>query len=65
MLKTLVQKHHESQYFEAELNVNSISDEHLRTLARLVSLADNLASSERGEHAKLSRLQGNASSVRA
>ena len=52
VLKTLVQKHHESQHFGLDLNVNSISDEHVRTLARLVSLADNLSSSERGEHSK-------------
>jgi len=52
ILKTLVQKHHESQYFEPDLNVNSISDEHVRMLASLVSLADNLSSAERGEHSK-------------
>ncbi|MFC1968658.1 HD domain-containing protein, partial [Chloroflexota bacterium] len=52
VLKTLVQKHHESQHFEPYLNVNSISDEHIRTLASLVSLADNLSSGERGEHSK-------------
>ncbi len=49
VLKTLVQKHHESQHFEPDLNVNSISDEHVRTLANLVSLADNLSSGERGQ----------------
>lgn len=48
ILKTLVQKHHEAQHFEPDLNVNSISDEHVRTLAKLVSLADNLSSAERG-----------------
>ncbi len=48
LLKTLVQKHHESQYFEPDLNINSISNQHIRTLASLVSLADNLSSSERG-----------------
>jgi len=53
VLKTLVQKHHESQPFEHDLNVNSISDEHIRTLASLVSLADNLSSAERGEHSKV------------
>jgi CRISPR-associated protein Csm1 len=42
ILKTLVQKHHESHYFESELNVNSIIDEHIRTLASLVSLVDNI-----------------------
>jgi CRISPR-associated protein Csm1 len=50
-LTTLVQKHHESHYFEPELNVASISDKHLRTLASLVSLADNLSSAERGDRA--------------
>jgi len=48
----MVQKHHESPYFESELNVDSITDEHIRTLATLVSLADNLSSSERGERSK-------------
>ena len=48
VLKTLVQKHHESQHFGLDLNVNSISDEHVRTLASLVSLADNLSSSSLG-----------------
>jgi CRISPR-associated protein Csm1 len=52
LLKTLVQKHHESPYFEPELNVSSITDSHIRTLATLVSLADNLSSSERGERSK-------------
>jgi CRISPR-associated protein Csm1 len=52
LLRTLVQKHHESPYFESDLNVSSITDEHIRTLASLVSLADNLSSSERGERSK-------------
>jgi len=52
LLRTLVQKHHESPYFESDLNVSSITDDHIRTLASLVSLADNLSSSERGEHSK-------------
>ncbi len=51
LLKELVQKHHESQHFPAELNVTSIKDAHIRALARLVSKADNLSSSERGESA--------------
>jgi len=52
LLRTLVQKHHESPYFESELNVSSITDNHIRMLASLVSLSDNLSSSERGERAK-------------
>ena len=47
LLKILAQRHHESQKFEDELNVNSIKDDHIRTLARLVSKADNMASFER------------------
>ena len=52
LLRTLVQKHHENPSFEPDLNVSSITDEHIRTLASLVSMADNLSSSERGEHTK-------------
>jgi CRISPR-associated protein Csm1 len=51
LLKTLVQKHHESHHFEMELNINSINDKHVRALASIVSLADNLSSAERGEQA--------------
>jgi len=50
LLKELVQKHHEnSRTFPPEYLVQSIEDGHTRTLATLVSKADNLASSERGE----------------
>jgi len=50
LLKELVQKHHEnSRAFPPEFLVQSIEDSHIRTLATLVSKADNLASSERGE----------------
>jgi len=50
LLKELVQKHHEnSRAFPPEYLVQSIEDGHTRTLATLVSKADNLASSERGE----------------
>ena len=52
LLKLLVQKHHESNHFEAELNINSISNTHEKTLASLISLADNLSSAERGEHTR-------------
>lgn len=50
LLETLVRKHHQnSRAFPPELLVQNISDDHIRTLATLVSIADNLASSERGE----------------
>ena len=47
LLRTLVQRHHESHHFPQSLQVDALSDPHLRALARLVSRADNLASSER------------------
>jgi hypothetical protein len=50
LLKELVQKHHENnRAFAPEFLVQSIEDSHVRTLATLISKADNLASSERGE----------------
>lgn len=49
LLKELVQKHHESSFFPVELRVQGITDPHTRSLAKLVSLADNLSSSERGD----------------
>ena len=53
LLKELVQKHHENtRAFPPEHLVQSIGDPHVRTLAALVSKADNLASSERGEAAE-------------
>src|SRR5262249_28170940 len=51
LLHTLVQRHHESPAFREGLRVDDITDPHTRTLARLVSRADNLASSERAERA--------------
>jgi CRISPR-associated protein Csm1 len=51
LLRTLVQRHHESTAFREGLRVDEIADEHTRALARLVSRADNLSSSERGERA--------------
>ncbi|MBA7660696.1 CRISPR system single-strand-specific deoxyribonuclease Cas10/Csm1 (subtype III-A) [subsurface metagenome] len=49
LLRELVQRHHESkEYFSSEFLVQSIEDKHVRTLATLVSKADNLSSSERG-----------------
>ena len=49
LLTTLVQRHHESPYFPTELRVQDIADKHIRSLAFLVSKADNLSSAERGE----------------
>lgn len=50
LLELLVQRHHESpQHFPSELLVQGIEDDHERTLARLISKADNLSASERGE----------------
>jgi CRISPR-associated protein Csm1 len=51
LLRTLVQRHHESAAFRDGLRVDDISDDHTRALARLVSRADNLSSSERGGRA--------------
>ena len=48
LLKTLVQRHHESPQFPSELRVQDIHDNHTRSLAYLVSKADNLSSAERG-----------------
>lgn len=50
LLYTLVLKHHQdSRNFAPEFLVQSIAENHPRMLATLVSKADNLASSERGE----------------
>ena len=50
LLQELVQKHHQNdRAFPPEFLVQSISDDHSRTLATLISKADNLSSSERGE----------------
>lgn len=50
LLKELVQKHHENERaFPEDFLVQSIADTHKRTLATLVSRADNLSSAERGE----------------
>ena len=49
LLRELVQKHHESNAFPEELRVQSIVDPHVRSLAKVVSVADNLSSSERGD----------------
>jgi CRISPR-associated protein Csm1 len=47
LLRTLVQRHHESHHFPEALRVDGLTDPRTRALARLVSRADNLASSER------------------
>ena len=53
LLRELVQRHHESkQHFSPEFLVQGIQDEHTRTLATLVSKADNLSSSERGSRSE-------------
>jgi CRISPR-associated protein Csm1 len=53
LLQELVQKHHQDRrYFPPEFLVESIQDDHRRTLATLVSKADNLSSSERGKHSE-------------
>lgn len=51
LLRTIVQRHHESRHFADDLRVDTVSDPHTRALARLVSRADNLASSERAPRA--------------
>lgn len=49
LLEELVSKHHENEHhFPPEMLVQSIGNDHVRTLATLVSNADNLSSSERG-----------------
>ncbi len=49
LVKTLVERHHETTESPPELRVQTISDAHMRSLAYLVSTADNLSSSERDE----------------
>ncbi|MGQ9595696.1 MAG: type III-A CRISPR-associated protein Cas10/Csm1, partial [Anaerolineae bacterium] len=50
VLATLVRRHHENESrFARDLLVQGIEDPHVRTLASLVSLSDNLSSSERGQ----------------
>jgi len=50
VLATLVRRHHENEaHFARDLLVQAIGDPHVRTLASLVSLSDNLSSSERGQ----------------
>lgn len=50
LLKTLVQRHHESKkYTPANQLVQTIQDDHHRTLAYMVSRADNFSSSERDD----------------
>jgi CRISPR-associated protein Csm1 len=51
LLKTLVQRHHDNPRFPEELRIDDIEDEHTRALARLISQADHMASSERAEKA--------------
>lgn len=51
LLKTLVERHHESDQFRG-LRVQEIEDRDVRSLAYLVSKADNLSSSERGERSE-------------
>ncbi|MGL6118889.1 MAG: type III-A CRISPR-associated protein Cas10/Csm1, partial [Fusobacteriaceae bacterium] len=52
-LREIVQKHHESQYFEEDMNVSSIKDLNLKKLALIVAKADNYSSMER--HGDLKR----------
>lgn len=53
LLQVLVMKHHEdSRNFSDDFLVQSIKDPHVRTLATLVSKADNLSSSERGRRSE-------------
>lgn len=49
LLKTLVQHHHESPQFPKDLRVDGIPDPYIRSLASVISLADNFSASERGE----------------
>lgn len=53
VLATLVSRHHENEtHFARDLLVQGIEDPHVRTLASLVSLADNLSSAERGQRSE-------------
>lgn len=53
LLEELVQRHHENErHFSSEYLVQSIENEHTRSLARLVSKTDNLSSSERGSRSE-------------
>ncbi|RLC96210.1 MAG: type III-A CRISPR-associated protein Cas10/Csm1 [Chloroflexi bacterium] len=50
LLLQLVQRHHEDPgHFPPELLVQGLQDDYERTLARLISKADNLSAAERGE----------------
>jgi len=53
VLATLVRRHHENEaHFPRDLLVQGIKDPDVRTLASLVSLSDNLSSSERGQRSE-------------
>lgn len=52
LLKTLVQHHHENPNFPPSLRVDGVTDPHIRSLAALVSLADNFSASERGKRSE-------------
>jgi len=49
LLQTLAERHHEHPSFRPELSVQDLPEGRSRILAHLVSLADNLSSSERGD----------------
>ncbi len=49
LLATLVKQHHETPRWDDEFRVQSIEDPHVRTLAYIISRADNYSSAERGE----------------
>lgn len=49
LLKTLVERHHEHPSFRPDLSVQDLPQGQTRALAYLISQADNLSSSERGE----------------
>jgi len=48
LLRTLVQRHHNSADFLPELRLQDIQDSHVRSLAHLVNKADSLSSAEYG-----------------
>jgi len=52
LLKTLLERHHEHPSFRPDLSVQDLPPGRTRMLAYLISEADNLSSSERGEHQK-------------
>lgn len=55
ILEELVLKHHESSYFENDINVSGLTDKEIRKLAYIVARADNYSSAERNDEETVRR----------